>query len=95
MNPAACYRHRTDPVMSVDGRACRTRMPTVESFIRTVQAWRDLGVVGLRALALIFAVGAMVFSPRPSMCIASGLVFGFIAVLAVLLPGISRLARGQ
>jgi hypothetical protein len=51
----------------------------IEIFTQVVQGWRELGVVGLGALAAAFVVGAMVFAPRPPMCVVSGLVFGFIA----------------
>src|SRR5215467_1481475 len=57
----------------------------IDTFIQVVQGWRELGAVGLGALALAFIIGAMVFAPRPAMCIVSGFVFGFIAVPIVLL----------
>jgi uncharacterized membrane protein YdjX (TVP38/TMEM64 family) len=65
---------------------CRERYaPMIEIFTQVVQGWRELGVVGLGALAAAFVVGAMVFAPRPPMCVVSGLVFGFIAIPIVLL----------
>jgi uncharacterized membrane protein YdjX (TVP38/TMEM64 family) len=57
----------------------------IEMFIQLVQGWRELGAVGLGALAVAFVVGAMVFAPRPPRCVVSGLVFGFIAIPIVLL----------
>src|SRR5215471_12232251 len=54
-------------------------------FIQVVEGWRELGAVGLGALAVAFVIGAMVFAPRPAMCIVSGFVFGFIAVPIALL----------
>jgi uncharacterized membrane protein YdjX (TVP38/TMEM64 family) len=57
----------------------------IETFTHVVQGWRELGAAGLGALAAIFVVGAMVFAPRPPMCIISGLVFGFIAIPVILL----------
>src|SRR5215475_4807953 len=54
-------------------------------FIQVVEGWRELGAVGLGALAAAFVIGAMTFAPRPAMCIVSGFVFGFIAVPIVLL----------
>jgi len=57
----------------------------IEVFIQAVQGWRELGVVGLGALAAAFVIGAMVFAPRPPMCVVSGLVFGFVAIPVVLL----------
>jgi uncharacterized membrane protein YdjX (TVP38/TMEM64 family) len=57
----------------------------IQTFIQMVQGWRELGVVGLGALAVAFVIGAMVFAPRPPMCVVSGLVFGFIAIPVVLL----------
>ena len=56
----------------------------IEIFIQVVQGWRELGAVGLGALAVAFTIGAMVFAPRPPMCVVSGFVFGFIAVPVVL-----------
>ena len=49
------------------------------------QSWRELGAVGWGALAVAFVIGAMVFAPRPPMCVISGFVFGFVAVPVVLL----------
>ena len=57
----------------------------IDTFIQVVQGWRELGAVGLGALAVAFIVGAMVFAPRPPMCVISGFVFGFIAIPVVLL----------
>src|SRR5262244_2901567 len=57
----------------------------IDMFIQVVQGWRELGAAGLGALALAFIIGAMVFAPRPPMCVVSGLVFGFIAIPVVLL----------
>src|SRR5215470_20272900 len=57
----------------------------IEIFTQLVQGWRELGAVGLGALALAFVIGAMVFAPRPPMSVVSGLVFGFIAIPVVLL----------
>jgi len=57
----------------------------IDTFIQVVQGWRELGAVGLGALALAFIIGAMVFAPRPPMCVVSGFVFGFIAIPVVLL----------
>jgi uncharacterized membrane protein YdjX (TVP38/TMEM64 family) len=57
----------------------------IEIFIQVVEGWRELGAVGLGALAVAFIIGAMVFAPRPPMCVVSGLVFGFIAIPVVLL----------
>ena len=57
----------------------------IQIFIQIVQGWRELGAVGLGALAVAFIIGAMVFAPRPPMCVVSGLVFGFIAIPVVLL----------
>jgi len=57
----------------------------IEIFIQVIQSWRELGAIGLGALAVAFVIGAMVFAPRPPMCIVSGLVFGFIAVPVILL----------
>src|SRR5215468_10051287 len=57
----------------------------IDTFIQVVQGWRELGAVGLGALALAFIIGAMVFAPRPPMCVVSGFVFGFIALPVVLL----------
>jgi uncharacterized membrane protein YdjX (TVP38/TMEM64 family) len=57
----------------------------IEIFIEAVQGWRELGAVGLGALAAVFVIGAMVFAPRPPMCVVSGLVFGFIAIPIVVL----------
>jgi len=57
----------------------------IEIFIQAIQGWNDLGAVGLVALAAVFVIGAMVFAPRPPMCVVSGLVFGFIAIPVVLL----------
>ena len=57
----------------------------IEMFIQIVQGWRELGAVGLGALAVAFIVGAMVFAPRPPMCVVSGFVFGLIAIPVVLL----------
>ena len=57
----------------------------IDIFVQAVQSWRELGAVGLGLLAVAFVIGAMVFAPRPPMCIVSGLVFGFIAVPVVLL----------
>ena len=57
----------------------------IEIFTQVVQGWRELGAVGLGALAVAFIIGAMVFAPRPPMCVVSGLVFGFIAIPVVLL----------
>src|SRR5215510_15469682 len=56
----------------------------IEIFNQVVQGWRELGAVGLGALAIAFVIGAMVFAPRPPMCVISGLVFGFVAVPVVL-----------
>ena len=56
----------------------------IEIFTQVVQAWRELGAVGLGALAVAFIIGAMVFAPRPPMCVVSGFVFGFIAIPVVL-----------
>jgi len=57
----------------------------INLFIQFVHLWRDQGAAGLAALAAAFVVGAMIFAPRPPMCVVSGLVFGFIAVPVVLL----------
>jgi uncharacterized membrane protein YdjX (TVP38/TMEM64 family) len=57
----------------------------IQIFLQIVQGWRELGAVGLGALAVAFIIGAMVFAPRPPMCVVSGLVFGFIAIPVVLL----------
>jgi uncharacterized membrane protein YdjX (TVP38/TMEM64 family) len=57
----------------------------IETFIHVVQGWRELGAVGLGALAATFVIGAMVFAPRPPMCVVSGFVFGFMAIPVVLL----------
>jgi uncharacterized membrane protein YdjX (TVP38/TMEM64 family) len=57
----------------------------IQIFIQIVQGWRELGAVGLGALAVAFIIGAMVFAPRPPMCVVSGLAFGFIAIPVVLL----------
>jgi uncharacterized membrane protein YdjX (TVP38/TMEM64 family) len=57
----------------------------IEIFIQVVQDWREMGGIGLGALAVAFVIGAMVFAPRPPMCVVSGLVFGFIAIPVVLL----------
>jgi uncharacterized membrane protein YdjX (TVP38/TMEM64 family) len=57
----------------------------IQFFIHIVQGWRELGPIGLGALAVAFVIGAMVFVPRPPMCVVSGLVFGFIAIPVVLL----------
>ena len=53
--------------------------------IEIFQSWRELGAVGWGALAVAFVIGAMVFAPRPPMCVVSGFVFGFIAIPVVLL----------
>jgi uncharacterized membrane protein YdjX (TVP38/TMEM64 family) len=63
----------------------KSSTPMIEIFIQIVQGWRELGAVGLGALAFAFVIGAMVFAPRPPMCVISGLVFGFIAIPVVLL----------
>ena len=52
----------------------------IELFTQLIQGWRELGAVGLGALAGAFLIGAMVFAPRPAMCVISGFVFGFIAI---------------
>ncbi len=70
----------------VDDRAWRNPYaPMIEIFSQVVQGLRELGAVGLGALAIAFVIGAMVFAPRPPMCVISGLVFGFIAIPVVLL----------
>jgi uncharacterized membrane protein YdjX (TVP38/TMEM64 family) len=56
----------------------------IEIFTQVVQGWRELGAVGLGALAVAFLIGAMVFAPRPPMCVISGFVFGFIVIPVVL-----------
>lgn len=53
--------------------------------IEIFQSWRELGAVGWGAFAVAFVIGAMVFAPRPPMCVVSGFVFGFIAIPVVLL----------
>ena len=53
--------------------------------IEMFQSWRELGAVGWGAFAVAFVIGAMVFAPRPPMCVVSGFVFGFIAIPVVLL----------
>jgi uncharacterized membrane protein YdjX (TVP38/TMEM64 family) len=57
----------------------------INLFIHLVHVWRDQGALGLAALAAAFVIGAMIFAPRPPMCVISGLVFGFVAVPVVLL----------
>src|SRR5262249_60943473 len=57
----------------------------IDMFVQVVQGWREVGAVGLGALALVFIIGALVFAPRPPMCVVSGFVFGFIAIPVVLL----------
>lgn len=57
----------------------------IDHFIRLVHVWGGQGAIGLAALAAAFVIGAMIFAPRPLMCVVSGLVFGFIAVPVVLL----------
>jgi uncharacterized membrane protein YdjX (TVP38/TMEM64 family) len=56
-----------------------------ESLLHTVEALRDAGSVGLVALAILFAIGAMTFVPRPIMCAISGGVFGFASVVPILI----------
>src|SRR5262252_6564776 len=53
--------------------------------IEIFQSWRELGAVGWGALAVAFVIGAMVFAPRPPMCVISGFVFGFVAIPVILL----------
>lgn len=56
-----------------------------ESLLHMVESLRDAGFAGLVALAILFAVGAMIFVPRPIMCAISGWVFGFSSVVPILL----------
>lgn len=57
----------------------------IELFIQIAQGWREHGAIGLGALAFAFVIGAMVFAPRPPMCVIGGLVFGFIALPVIAL----------
>jgi uncharacterized membrane protein YdjX (TVP38/TMEM64 family) len=56
-----------------------------ESLLHAVEALRDAGPAGLAALTILFAIGAMVFVPRPIMCAISGWVFGFSSVVPILI----------
>jgi len=80
-HPRSEFRARNPSIIQPE----KAHVPVMEIFVQTVQGWRDLGAVGLLALAVAFAVGAMVFAPRPPMCVISGLVFGFVAVPIALL----------
>src|SRR5262245_10692887 len=55
--------------------------------IEMFQSWRELGAVGWGAFAVAFVIGAMVFAPRPPMCVVSGSEFGFSAIPVVLHAG--------
>src|SRR5262249_26986478 len=57
----------------------------IEMFIQIVQGWRELGAVGLGALAVAFIVGELGLARGPPMCVVSGFVFGLIAIPVVLL----------
>jgi len=57
----------------------------IDTFIHLIHGWEEQGAVGLTALAAAFAVSAMVFAPRPPLCVVGGLVFGFVAVPVALL----------
>ena len=47
-----------------------------ETALQLIQAWGGLGVPGLLLLAATFVLGALVFVPRPALCLLAGLVFG-------------------
>jgi uncharacterized membrane protein YdjX (TVP38/TMEM64 family) len=55
-----------------------------DTLLHIVERLRDAGFVGLVALTLLFAVGAMTFVPRPIMSAISGWVFGFSSVVPIL-----------
>ncbi|MDF3060024.1 MAG: hypothetical protein K0S06_133 [Microvirga sp.] len=55
-----------------------------DSLLHLVEALRDAGLAGLVALTILFAVGAMIFVPRPIMSAISGWVFGFSSVAPIL-----------
>jgi uncharacterized membrane protein YdjX (TVP38/TMEM64 family) len=57
----------------------------IEALITTVQAWQGTGVTGLAALALVFAVGSLLYVPRFTLYILGGLVFGLAAAPAAIL----------
>lgn len=56
-----------------------------EALLHLIEALRGTGLAGMAALALLFAVGAMTFVPRPIMCAFSGWVFGFSSLGAILI----------
>lgn len=55
-----------------------------ESLLHLIESLRGSGLAGMAALAVLFAVGAMTFVPRPIMCAFSGWVFGFSSLPAIL-----------
>jgi len=88
--PSYTLGAKSDPlgIREINSRSTKRgerRVPMIDMFIQVVQVWKDMGAAGLGALALAFMIGAMVFAPRPPMCVVSGFVFGFIAIPVVLL----------
>jgi uncharacterized membrane protein YdjX (TVP38/TMEM64 family) len=56
----------------------------VDTLSFVLQVFGDNGLLGLAALTLAFAVGAMLFIPRAIMCAISGWFFGFSSIPCIL-----------
>jgi len=56
-----------------------------DSLIAAVQAWQELGLLGLGGLSLVFAFGALLYVPRFSLYLAGGLLFGLAAAPAAVI----------
>jgi uncharacterized membrane protein YdjX (TVP38/TMEM64 family) len=59
-----------------------------ERLLSLAQAWAELGVIGLCALALVFALGTLTFMPRFTFYSIGGLVFGLAAIPAAIIGSV-------
>lgn len=55
-----------------------------DAVIQSLIALRNEGAGGLVMMTAIFAVGAMIFAPRPVLCAVCGWIFGFSSVIPIL-----------